>query len=594
MRLPRRLVARWRKSSPVYRAAMRGAILVALTAIALIVLLVVEIASAGPEPMTSQTKAFVWTALAASLLALGSSFITGRFATYGRLARRKLLSAKYTAEETSKAKTDFLASMSHEIRTPLNSIIGYSELLLEDALSPDHRRSVERIHFAGSALLTVVNDVLDFSKVEAGRLEIEHHPFSLQALINNSVSIIQRFAESKGLALRVSVDAALPDVLSGDEARIRQILLNLLNNALKFTREGEVGLSVQGRTFEQSIVVRFIVSDTGIGIPKDNREKLFRRFSQLDASRTREFGGTGLGLAVSKRLANLMGGEIGFDSEEGKGSTFWFEVPLIPAKQEDLDKAHALPSRENFLSGRLLLVEDLEHNRDLAKKILSDAGHEVDIAINGAEAVAAVQAKTYDLVLMDVQMPVMDGVTATRQIRAMNHPAADVPIIALSANVLPQQVRQYKEAGMNDHIGKPFKPMELLRTLNVWLAKRQEEKPGEEKISVQDEETRAIDEVRETMGNDWVDRALAKLGEEIAELFDKTSASADRREIASRAHRLVSHAGLVGFSDLSGLCRELETACREGGDISGIFNRAGISARLARTRAAEWMSADSA
>lgn len=540
--------------------------------------------SAAVRERTARFEAITLALLIATgLLAVGAAAVTGRYIVHRRRSEEELHLAKRLAEEASRAKTEFLASMSHEIRTPLNGIIGYTELLFDQNLTPDQRRYLERIHFAGSALLTIVDDVLDFSKIEAGRMDLNPHPFSLEALIDNTVSVVQRGAEAKGLAMKLAMDPGIPEALYGDEARLRQVLLNLLNNAVKFTSEGSVTLEVRCHSASDCETIRFAVSDTGIGIPQDRREDLFRRFSQVDHSTTREFGGTGLGLAISKRLVGLMGGEIGFASEEEKGSTFWFTVRLPRAPSHSPIQNANAASRAVAIPGRILLVEDLEHNRDLARTVLTGAGYEVDVAENGAEAVAAVQASTYDVILMDIQMPVMDGMTATRTIRALDHPASRIPIIAMSANVLLQQVRSFREAGMNDHVGKPFKKAELIQKLNTWITKAKLEGNGAGTA-----EKPAFDDLCELMGRDWVASGLAKLRNQIHEAFEnEPAATADRQQLAGRAHALVSHAALLGFAELSQLCSELEEASTNGRDLSSIFQQARQAALVATTEASE-------
>lgn len=511
-----------------------------------------------------------------ALLAVAAAAGVGWYIVRRHRSEQELGRARGRAEAASSAKTEFLASMSHEIRTPLNGIIGYTDVLLDQDLKPEQRRTVERIQFAGSALLTVVNDILDFSKIEAGQITVKSEPFSLRSLLDNTFSVIAELAERKGLALDIDLDPTLPEAVTGDEARIRQVLLNLLNNAVKFTQEGRVTLNVQRHPSEASDLIRFAVADTGIGIPKDQRKHLFHRFYQVDHSTTRQFGGTGLGLAISKRLVQLMGGEIGLESEEGQGSTFWFMVPL-PRADKDAAVQKLAPTMSGPLtSGRLLLVEDLEHNRDLARMILEKAGHRVDLAANGAEAVAAVLANSYELVLMDVQMPVMDGVTATQRIRALDGPVSRIPIIAMTANVLPHQVKAFGEAGMNDHVGKPFKKAELLQKVSTWLQRANIQEPP------RDQTDAALEELDELMGAEWVASGLEKLRQQIEETFkDETASLADPERLARCAHALVSHAALLGFNELSELCRNLEHACGRGKDPAGPFGRAKAAAQAA-------------
>ncbi len=390
-----------------------------------------------------------------------------------REAKAAADAARLDAERASVAKTDFLAAMSHEIRTPLNAVIGFTDLLARSAdLAPDLRRHAEFARTAGSALLTVVDDILDFSKVEAGAIELEARPFSPEALIEAGLSIVRDLAERKGLAVRAEIDPALPGRLVGDENRLRQVLLNFLNNAVKFTRRGSVTLHAvyEGAT-QRGERVRFSVVDTGIGIPADKQHRLFERFSQVDSSVTRDFGGTGLGLAICRRLVELMGGTVGVSSDDGAGATFWFSVTLPRATDAPAaarPDARQVPRR----TGRILLVEDVEINQELARLVLEAVGHAVEVVADGAAAVMAVEDGAFDLVLMDVQMPGMDGMTATRLIRRLAVPAARIPVIAMTANVLPDEVRAFREAGMDDHVGKPFDRGALYATIDRWLAPR--------------------------------------------------------------------------------------------------------------------------
>jgi PAS domain S-box-containing protein len=375
----------------------------------------------------------------------------------------ELIEAKERAEAAARFKSEFLANMSHEIRTPLTAIIGFAGLLRTDgALAQRERGWSDRVDEASKALLSIVNDVLDFSKLEAGQIEIVSGPFDPRRLAEETVALLDAQAGAKGVALALTCDSAIPPTVAGDADRLRQVLLNLVSNAVKFTSRGkvEVRLSLDPRDPDR---VRFGGFDTGVGIPPAALDRVFERFAQADGSITRKFGGTGLGLAICKRLIDAMDGEIGVESRVGEGSLFWFAIDLpaacsLAAPDEDDGDGELGP-----LS--ILVVDDAEANRDLVSTILRSVGLAVDLAENGVQAVEAVKAKAYDLVLMEVQMPVMDGIRATQVIRGLQSPRASVPIVALSANVLPEQVASYRAAGVDAHLGKPINPGELLATI---------------------------------------------------------------------------------------------------------------------------------
>jgi PAS domain S-box-containing protein len=389
---------------------------------------------------------------------------------------RELIAAKERAEVGARSKAEFLANMSHELRTPLTAIVGFAGLLTANgALAEQERHWVSRIEDASKALHTIVNDVLDFSKLEDGAVELDDQPFSLRNLVEDTTALLISQADKKGVALKSEVARGVADQLSGDTGRLRQVLLNLISNAIKFTSRGEVSVKVVEERAKAggAARLRFSVSDTGIGIPDHAIGQLFQRFVQADGSISRRFGGTGLGLAISRRLVELMGGEIGVESRLGEGSTFWFRVELARASTAAHRADEVVDVDGSDL--KVLLVEDAEPNQELISTILRSVGVEVDIAGNGAEAVQAVRIARYDLVLMDVQMPVMGGVQATQIIREMGGALAQVPIIALSANVLPEQVAEYRRAGMDAHLAKPINPREMLATIAQWTAGRGDE-----------------------------------------------------------------------------------------------------------------------
>jgi signal transduction histidine kinase/ActR/RegA family two-component response regulator len=380
-------------------------------------------------------------------------------AVHAREARRRALVA-------SRAKSEFLATMSHEIRTPMNSILGFTELLLHDPALPEAARErVKVIAEAGDSLMTVLNDILDFSKMEAGQVELHLEPVALDELLAAAVEIMGEPARAKGLTLRLEAEG-LDGAFSLDGQRLRQVLLNLLNNAVKFTEEGHVRLAAaltgDGRA------LRFEVHDTGIGIDEAVLGRLFSRFSQADSSTTRHYGGTGLGLAICKGLVERMGGRIGVESRVGSGSCFWFEVPAVRVAGKDAGRAPDPPARA--LGGRVLLVDDHPMNLRLGETLLGLLGCEVDTAASGEEAVQAAAAQAYDAILMDLHMPKMDGLEATRAIRALAGPSARAPIIAMSADVLPHSVERCRAAGMEDHLAKPVQLRALHDTLALWLA----------------------------------------------------------------------------------------------------------------------------
>ncbi|HEX7761205.1 MAG TPA: PAS domain S-box protein [Caulobacteraceae bacterium] len=386
-----------------------------------------------------------------------------------------LIAARQRAEAAVEAKSEFLANMSHEIRTPLTGIIGFSGLLSEiDRMPPIAATYVRRISASGQALLSVVNDILDFSKLEAGQVELDPHPFDVVQLFEDTMAMVSTQAAAKAIGLRLTIDGEMPRALNADSARLRQILVNLLGNAIKFTDHGSVTVTATHDAARSRL--RLAVSDTGCGVPADKLERLFQRFSQVDGSISRSHGGTGLGLSICKTLVELMGGQIGVVSKVGVGSTFefWVTAPASALGPDALDPA-ALEPASDMPPSHILVVDDLDVNRELVRAILEATGHSVQEAASGADAVKAALQTRFDLILMDLQMPGMDGYAASKAIRSLASSNQQTPIVALSANVLPEHVDAGAAAGMNGHIGKPIVPEELLGAVARWSGQRVED-----------------------------------------------------------------------------------------------------------------------
>jgi hypothetical protein len=412
----------------------------------------------------------------------------------------QLVDAKQAAEAANLAKSAFLANMSHEIRTPLNAITGLAHLIRRGGLTPQQAERLDKLEAAGSHLLEILNAVLDLSKIEADKFGLIDGPVHVHSIVANVVSMLQERARSRGLVLRTEI-LALPPQLRGDTTRLQQALLNYVTNAVKFTEQGSVTLrvsqvdttdhgvqgdagsdpataaeaSTQGgaTSTHDRVLLRFEVIDTGIGIAADELPRLFRAFEQADNSTTRKYGGTGLGLAITRKLAQMMGGDAGASSVPGQGSTFWFtawlerDTDAVSWRMPDASDTETLLMTEHS-GARVLLVDDEPVNREITLSMLEEVGMNADMACDGQEAVAAVQARTYDLVLMDMQMPVLDGLAATRQIRSLPG-GAHLPVIAMTANAFSEDRDKCLAAGMNDFVAKPFRPEELYEVVLRWL-----------------------------------------------------------------------------------------------------------------------------